>query len=50
MADYGVITEQNDLGLGFDPLSAEDNKTVNEALGTAQSSDSQVINEDKKDN
>ena len=31
MSDYGVITEQGDLGLGFDPLNQKDQKAVNEA-------------------
>lgn len=32
MAQYGVITEQGDLGLGYNPLSKEDNKVVNESV------------------
>lgn len=27
----GIITEQGDLGLGFDPLSQKDQKALNEA-------------------
>ena len=27
---YGVINEVGDLGLGFDPLSEDDNKVMNE--------------------
>ena len=30
MGQIGVITEQNDLGLGFDPLSQGDQKLVKE--------------------
>lgn len=29
---YGAITEQGDLGLGFDPFNKEDNQAVNEAV------------------
>ena len=32
MAQYGVITEQGDLGLGYDPLNEKDNKVVNESI------------------
>lgn len=31
MADIGVITEQGDLGLGYDPLSQEEQKLVEES-------------------
>jgi hypothetical protein len=31
MATIGVITEQNDLGLGFDPLSGNDQMTYEQA-------------------
>ena len=30
MAETGVITEQGDLGLGFDPLSQNDQQVVRE--------------------
>lgn len=30
MAQIGVITEQGDLGLGFDPLSKKDSQTIKE--------------------
>jgi hypothetical protein len=30
--NYGVITEQNDLGLGFDFLNEKDQKTYQESL------------------
>ena len=32
MAQYGVITEQGDLGLGYDPLNEKDSKVVNESV------------------
>lgn len=32
MAQYGVITEQGDLGLGYNPLNEKDNKVVNESV------------------
>ncbi len=50
MTNYGVITEQGDLGLGWNPLDEKDNTTVNEAVAR-QNSDKQnisVINEDQK--
>lgn len=46
MADFGVINEIGDMGLGFRPLTEEDNKTVNEAVNG--DNNSQVINEDNK--
>lgn len=35
MAQIGVITEQNDLGLGFDPLSQKDEKAYNESANNS---------------
>lgn len=32
MPNIGVITEQNDLGLGFDPLNENDQKTYQETV------------------
>lgn len=32
MKKFGVITEQGDLGLGFDVLNEQDQKIVNEAV------------------
>lgn len=29
---FGVITEQGDLGLGFNQLNEKDNKVVNESV------------------
>lgn len=29
---FGVITEQGDLGLGFDQLNEKDNKVMNESV------------------
>lgn len=31
--DVGVITEQGDLGLGFDPISDEDKEKIEGNLG-----------------
>ena len=51
MAEFGAITEQGDLGLGFDLLNNKDNKTVNEAMNKEQqqqtNSQPQVINENE---
>lgn len=44
-AEIGIITEQGDLGLGFDMLNNKDQKAYNEA--TKNQDNSQVINEDK---
>ena len=30
MSSIGIITEQGDLGLGFDPLSQKDQELLNE--------------------
>lgn len=30
MSNIGIITEQGDLGLGFDPLSQKDQELLNE--------------------
>ena len=50
MAQFGVITEQGDLGLGFDKLGEKDNKVVNEAvLKEREAQNSQIINEDNKE-
>ncbi len=49
MSEYGVITEQGDLGLGFDPLNQKDQKIVNEAVQREKNmqnqAKTQVINE-----
>jgi len=53
MSEYGVITEQGDLGLGFNPLSQKDQKVVNEAvqrereLKQNSQKKPQIINESK---
>jgi hypothetical protein len=31
MANVGVINEQGDMGLGYDPLSERDEKTLHES-------------------
>lgn len=46
MAQIGVITEQNDLGLGFDPLSHKDEKTYKESVNS--SDNNQNKDTDKK--
>ena len=48
MANYGVITEQGDLGLGWDPLNEKDNAVVNEAYSKDKKDQTTIINEDKK--
>lgn len=42
MPEIGIITEQGDLGLGFDPLNQKDKKTYSE------SSSNNSNEEDKK--
>lgn len=44
MGNIGVITEQGDLGLGFDLLNNKDQQVVAEATKNHQNS-----NEEKKD-
>lgn len=44
MGNIGVITEQGDLGLGFDLLNNKDQKAVEESTKNRQNS-----NEEKKD-
>ena len=48
MSQIGVITEQGDLGLGWDPLNQKDQQVYNEAMQRQQQDNQQVINEDKK--
>ena len=43
--EIGIITEQGDLGLGFDPLSDNDAKVYNEATNNTDTSE--VITEDE---
>lgn len=45
---YGVITEQGDLGLGFDVLKDNDQKAYNEAVQKESQADSQVVHEENK--
>ena len=42
LAEIGVITEQGDLGLGYNPLSQEEQRLVEEAAKNGKE------NEDKK--
>ena len=44
MGNIGVITEQGELGLGFDLLNNKDQKAVEESTKNRQNS-----NEEKKD-
>ncbi len=44
MGNIGVITEQGDLGLGFEPVTPEEEKTINETFGKTQEDN------EKKDN
>ena len=49
MPNYGVITEQGDLGLGFDYLNKKDNKTYHEAVtGNKDYQDSKNSYSDEK--
>lgn len=43
--NVGIITEQGDLGLGFDPLSEKDQKTYNEST---QKQDSEKENKNNR--
>ena len=45
---YGSITEQGDLSLGFNPLNEKDNNTYNEAVAAQNNVTQQPINEEKK--
>ena len=49
MPEIGIITEQGDLGLGFDVLNNQDQQVYNEAVKRQNGgvSEPQVINEDK---
>ena len=44
----GVITEQGDLGLGFDALNEKDEKIYNEAVNRQNAEKQTVINEGSK--
>lgn len=46
--EIGIITEQGDLGLGFDVLNNKDQQVYNEAVKRQSGDNQQVINEDKK--
>lgn len=49
MAEFGVLNEIGDMGLGFKPLNEKDNQMVNEAMNKEKQNNSQVINEENKD-
>jgi hypothetical protein len=44
----GIITEQGDLGFGFDALNESDSKIYEAATNKDSHNDTTVINEDKK--
>lgn len=48
MPNIGVITEQGDLGLGFDNLNEKDQKAYDEAAKNNSGNNIQVINETNK--
>lgn len=52
MAEYGVITEQGDLGLGFNPLNPSDQQVYQEAVNKQHGvpDSATVINEGNKEN
>ena len=43
--NYGVITEQNDLGLGFDFLNEKDQKTYQDSLNINEEKETKSNNE-----
>ncbi len=45
--NYGIITEQGDLGLGFDPVTKDEAKIIKEHLEQKNESDQESINESK---
>lgn len=47
MAQIGLITEQGDLGLGFDSLNENDQKIYEESTNTDSNENQAVINEGK---
>ena len=47
MSQIGIITEQGDLGLGFDELNEKDTKAYNEATKDSMNNQT-IINEDNK--
>lgn len=47
MGNIGIITEQGDLGLGFDDLNDKDQKAYNEAVNK-ENGNNTVINESRK--
>ena len=44
MAQVGVVTEQGDLGLGFDPLRPKDEKVYNESVERHEKEDKEKNN------
>lgn len=47
--EIGIITEQGDLGFGFDPLTKPDAKVYAEATKKETAPETVAVNEDKKD-
>lgn len=47
MAQYGIITEQGDLGLGYDPLNKKDNEVVNESVRSSMNKTKENENDEK---
>lgn len=52
MSNVGVITEQGDLGLGFDILNNKDQKAYSEGVQRQQQNNQHVVvnEQDKKSN
>jgi hypothetical protein len=46
--DIGIITEQGDLGFGFDKLNESDSKVYAEATKSEQQPKTEVVNENNK--
>lgn len=45
MPEIGIITEQGDLGLGFDLLNNKEQQTIVESDKRKQENDQQIIND-----
>ncbi len=46
MAEYGILNEVGDLGLGFTPLNKKNNQAINENNNTSEKSNN---DKDKKE-
>ena len=50
MAEIGIITEQGDLGLGFDPLNKKDAEAISESVrGNKNKKEDSVITEESEE-